>query len=222
MKCMSCGVEIPAEWVKVIEKNVCPNCEGQILNDAMQSLIRELGEALDKMPNDPQGIAGWLVSNYQMVKIGTGEPVTKFYGNKPQAKTNNEGVPVGLKIANNPLQNFYKNAGLKKSPEEYAAIAEKINSDVIKDYGDDEPTVNEDYIPEAEDPVYTAKVLSNMNQVPMNRRQIREMQQKMAQQNDDLDEAGIPVPLQQQRLERLRKAEELSLGGSIGKISRRE
>lgn len=87
MRCMSCGADIPPEWVGAIKSNICPGCEGPIMNTSTQDLLKELADAMAKMPNDPQGLAGWLLSNYRFQKIGTAEPVDKFHrkgnGNNP-------------------------------------------------------------------------------------------------------------------------------------------
>ena len=39
------------------------------MNEATIELLSEVKEALKKMPNDPEGLAGWLLSNYEMRKI---------------------------------------------------------------------------------------------------------------------------------------------------------
>jgi len=79
MRCMSCGANIPPEWVMAIQSNQCPGCGNEIMDEKTQELLKELSEAMDKMPNDPQGVAGWLISNYRFMKMGSGEPVEKFH-----------------------------------------------------------------------------------------------------------------------------------------------
>jgi hypothetical protein len=79
MRCMSCGANIPPEWVMAIQKNECPGCGGEIMSEPTQVLLQELTEAMERMPNDPQGVAGWLLSNYRFQKVGSGEPVEKFH-----------------------------------------------------------------------------------------------------------------------------------------------
>ena len=49
------------------------------MGEATQGLLKELADAMTRMPNDPQGVAGWLLSNYRFQKMGTGEPVEKFH-----------------------------------------------------------------------------------------------------------------------------------------------
>ncbi len=79
MKCMSCGADIPPVWVAALNSNKCPGCNGPIMNEASQELLKELADALQRMPNDPQGVAGWLLSNYRFQKMGDGKPVEKFH-----------------------------------------------------------------------------------------------------------------------------------------------
>jgi hypothetical protein len=76
---MSCGANIPPEWVNAIQRNECPGCGGEIMSGPTQELLKDLTEALERMPNDPQGVAGWLLSNYRFQKMGSGEPVEKFH-----------------------------------------------------------------------------------------------------------------------------------------------
>ncbi len=83
MKCITCTTEIPAAWVAAISKNECPGCAGPIMLDEAKDLMHEIASAFEKMPNDPQGLAGWLMDNYRLQKVGTGEP-TGFH-RKPTA-----------------------------------------------------------------------------------------------------------------------------------------
>lgn len=88
MKCVSCNAEIPPQWVSCINENKCPGCGGAIMDSSSKELLVELREAMGKMPNDPEGLAGWLLSNYRLEKIGTAEP-TQFH-----RKSNEEPVNV--------------------------------------------------------------------------------------------------------------------------------
>jgi len=140
MKCMSCGVEISPTFRSAIQNNLCPGCNGPIMSDPALELLDEIKEALKKMPNDPDGLAGWLLSNYEMRKIGSAEPVQFFnphqmqQGYMPQQHMANSGL--GNKedqlrnrpmIAPNKLQQFYQSAGIK-SKDQYSAIAQQIQS----------------------------------------------------------------------------------------------
>ena len=79
MRCINCGANIPPEYVSAIANNICPGCNLEIMNEATKELLKELSDALARMPNDPQGIAGWLMSNYRFQKMGDGKPVEKFH-----------------------------------------------------------------------------------------------------------------------------------------------
>jgi len=85
MKCMTCQVDIPPTFKDAIQNNKCPSCGQAIYTDEMKSLITEIREALEKMPNDPEGLAGWIVSNYNLTKVGDASPAT-FYGPKKNKK----------------------------------------------------------------------------------------------------------------------------------------
>lgn len=98
MRCMSCGADIPPQFVHAIATNTCGGCGGEIMNEASQELLKELSDALTRMPNDPQGVAGWLMSHYRFQKMGDGKPVEKFYrkGGGPRSEDFDES---NLKIA---------------------------------------------------------------------------------------------------------------------------
>jgi hypothetical protein len=49
------------------------------MDDSTQGLLNELADAMARMPNDPQGVAGWLLSNYRFQKIGEAVPTEKFH-----------------------------------------------------------------------------------------------------------------------------------------------
>ena len=145
---MSCSVEIPPNFKSAIQNNLCPSCNGPIMSDPALELLDEIKEAFQKMPNDPEGLAGWLLSNYEMRKIGSAEPVQFFnprqmqQGYLPQQMNNNPGF--GNKedqlrnrpmVAPNKLQQFYQNAGVK-SKDQYSVIAQQIQGGQAgPDYG---------------------------------------------------------------------------------------
>jgi hypothetical protein len=105
---MNCGTEIPANWKGCLNKNECPACSGPIMNESSKGLLDEVREAFKLMANDPEGLAGWLLDNYALTKVGTGEPVN-FYGTKQ-----NIAEESNLKVANNPVQQMLKRTGLQK------------------------------------------------------------------------------------------------------------
>lgn len=158
MKCMSCGAPILPEFKAAITNNICPACGGELLNEATIEMLDELKAAFEKMPNDPEGLAGWLLSNYEMKKIGTAEPVQQFYGSQmapygqpmypqqqmyrpfPQQNDMAEkeaALRANPKHAVNKLETFYQNAGIKpKTRAHYSALAQQIQGgNVGPDYG---------------------------------------------------------------------------------------
>jgi Zn-finger nucleic acid-binding protein len=79
MECRSCGANIPPEWVHAIQANICPGCGGEIMDSSTEELLKELSDAMERMPNDPQGVAGWLLSNYRFQKVGEAKPTERFH-----------------------------------------------------------------------------------------------------------------------------------------------
>jgi hypothetical protein len=132
MRCVSCGEDIPPKWVVVIERNVCPSCDGPIMTSDAISLRDELADALMRMPNDPQGITGWLLSNYKVQKIGDAEPVERF--SRPEQKlaqstqqSPSKGVGAEgpelkeFKIASSPYEEFLARTDFKNKVQETSA-----------------------------------------------------------------------------------------------------
>lgn len=137
MLCSSCGVDVPPQFKKIISTNVCPECGGEIVNEPMRELLNELSDALKSMPNDPEGIAGWLLSHYELRKVGTGKPVINFHGNRPNV--------VASPVVPNDTTKFFKNAGI--SPKTRAEInAAKINGEIVEEDLYDEPLTAEDIL----------------------------------------------------------------------------
>lgn len=216
MNCISCQAPVHPEFVHSIKSNCCPACGGAIMNEAAQELLKNLGEALEKMPNDPHGIAGWLLSNYELRKIGTGEPVNEFYGSpKKQPQVN----PTTLKVPENRIQKFFEQAGIKKvkKPEDYAEIVKEING---PDYGEPIAVEEEDaagVIEEAKDPVYTQKVLAAMQTMPTKKTSTGAI---AASPNLDHDTSDLHPALREDRMARLQKQVQIGQGGKVGKIGR--
>lgn len=279
MKCMSCGAPISPEFKSAISNNICPACGGEIMNEATLDLLDDLKEALQSMPNDPEGLAGWLLSNYEMRKIGNADPVTHFYGSPNHARLDHqaqmqprqapqEGQKLNVnphyqqfipknqrpdsfgggmvdresqlreqpRVAENKLQQFYSNAGIKpKSQNKYASLAQQIQGDDYgNDYGNQEYN-QEDFVDESYDPEFTEAALgaSMMNERPMSAQERAELAQIMGggdnNFNDSYDsyddnetyDLSLPPALNMQRRDRLKKQQDLSMGGKVGKISRR-
>lgn len=92
MKCGHCSADVPPQWVHALNTNTCPSCGFALMSDTEVSLLGELREAMNDMPNNPEGIAGWLLTHYQLVKTGSGE-AAQF--NQPMIHGTG-GIPGGL------------------------------------------------------------------------------------------------------------------------------
>ena len=212
MYCSSCNVLIPSEWKNVILKNICPNCEGEIVNAEMKELMDGLRTAILQMNGNIDGVIVWLLGNYRLTKIGTEQPVIKFIGEKQTsaATTNQEG---SIKIRENPLQKFLKNAGVpvKTKAEMIAAIN-----------GEEPPERGDEPIEETEDPEYTKAVLDSMMNGSTTskggRSPVREEIANVFGQ-EDVSKMDLPPALQADRFRRLQTQQELQSGG-VGKIKR--
>lgn len=124
MKCMSCSAEIPPQWVSAIQKNECPGCGGEIMNEAMKDLLKDLTDAMKRMPNDPEGLAGWLLSNYDILKIGDGEP-TEFHRQKRSNRDEDDDFDrQNLKIAPDPSE-FLARTGMANQVQKTKAVLKK-------------------------------------------------------------------------------------------------
>ncbi len=131
MFCQFCKVEIPPAWSKVIASNICPACGEAIISEESKKIMDELKDAITKMPNDPEGLAGWLMSTYDLLPKGSIEP-TNFH-RKPaynNAVTNitPDGTPI--KFANTPTNQFAKRAGVDKilNDPKLAAMQQMIHN----------------------------------------------------------------------------------------------
>lgn len=223
MKCMNCEAEILPQYVKAIETNVCPGCGEQIYNDSTKELMEGLKQAMEIMPNNPQGIAGWLLSNFHIEKIGSGEPVSEFYGQKPrgQNKVSYKGKRTGTEV-----DDFFARAGFKpsqgkksvrsqrdaeldESTSHLAKVAQMVNNskyDLEEDYGEEEEGI-EDVHYEAEEDMEGVAEFENSVFIkdggkPLSKQELHAMNSLF-----DTPKRGVDV-LEMDRLERLAKQQE--------------
>lgn len=224
MKCSECSVEIPPAWKHAYQQNYCPSCGGSIFNEEIVELMNGLKSALEQMPNDPQGIAGWLLSNYKMEKVGDGEP-TGFFGPKEKEEAK-EGE---VKVAQSKLERFLKNAGVdtsKKSKNRMAVLAQQISNideeEEEVEYNDPYENENEnEFIEEETDPEFTKAVLNGMSPTSAKPKlSIRELQQIQELSSVNLSQNDLPKDLHEDRMLRLMKQKELNQSGQVGKIRR--
>lgn len=122
--CKSCNAEIPPAFVHTIQLGTCPGCGSALFSDADKELLDELTTAMERMPNNPQGIAGWLMSNYHFTKIGDAVPTEKFHV-KGQQKQPDSPTNKFLERTN-----AFKNiaATQSKTNSKLAAMAEAIST----------------------------------------------------------------------------------------------
>ena len=129
MRCCSCGVDIPPTFTAVLQRNECPACSGPIMDDTARQLMSDLAEAMERMPNDPKGLAGWLLSNYRLRKIGDGEPVGQFYHEgarrqQPAGQPGNDIDTSNLRQAQSPVDQFLSRTDSYNKVKETRALIE--------------------------------------------------------------------------------------------------
>jgi hypothetical protein len=235
MFCENCNIEIPPAWIVVIAKNVCPACEGEIMSDETKELLDELRSAMERMPADPEGLAGWLLSNYNLRKIGTAEP-TEFHRKMQRGQ---EQFP-GLKIAENPKSVFLQRAGmgreLDRRKQSLSEIAQQIGSeddgtvsvdlDAVDDFaGLDEYealALRQSQLAQgasAKNTLHNNSLLIQGDGVPPNEMEAAMLAQALGTQaNAPADD--LPPALQADRYKRLLTQQEVAAGGTVGKIRR--
>ena len=183
MRCMSCGADIPPIWVKALQRNECPNCGDAIMGEPTQALLKELTEAMEKMPNNPQGVAGWLLSNYRFQKMGSGQPVE--FNSKGRGNGQGYFDESGLKV--DPSYNEFirrNNAGnlvakgeqlsrLKHGGGKLAEFASIIQGGVPDPYGDG-PNMG---MPNMQMPMQGMQNMQNQQNMQMQKYASMQMQQ---------------------------------------------
>jgi hypothetical protein len=158
MKCSSCFVEIPPTFLAAIRSGVCPSCNGQIMPPEFKLIYDEIRQTMSQMPNDPDGLAGWLLSNYHLEKIDPEKEVepAKFYYPKQDKKQKSRQQKLTKQqqfYAQNfdpeiddeidesekydPSENqFFQQAGLNRSAAETQAILRKAKQGQSNDEWD--------------------------------------------------------------------------------------
>ena len=245
---MSCQAPISPAFKAAISSGVCPACGGEMMNDATKTLLSELREALEEMPNDPEGLAGWLLSHYALTKIGTGEPVQQFYGKPAPGARPGLQAPPGPnmsyeeqlrqqpRIAPNRLQRFQEATGMKqKDKEAYATLVRQIHDgtdlspeDTANLHRGLDPAMDAEFIEEIEDPIYTQQVLANMTEGvggPMSAQDRAALSTAFEPELSNAINPGydpnLSPALNEDRMERLRKSQIIANGGKAGMVSRK-
>ena len=238
MQCMSCRADIPPAWVNAIQRNECPGCGGAIMDEASKELLDELREAMESMPNDPEGLAGWLLSNYKLHKIGTAEP-TEFHRKREAQPEHFD----GLKVAENPKSVFLQRAGMSREltrrKQTLAEIAQQVN-----EAGEEDGTVSVDLEAVPDDhgmDEYEAMALAQQRSAqgssakaalhnnslliqgdgpPPTSVETEMLSQALGGEAPVDDGSDMHPALQADRYKRLKAQQEVAAGGKVGKIRR--
>lgn len=157
MRCVSCGIDVPPQFLKAIESNCCPSCGLEIMTTESKSLLTELADAISKMPNDPQGLAGWIMTNYRIKKIGEAEPTEKFYrpgqSGKKSGNKNQEESTQGSKDYNGFLERTGMASKVRETMSRKDQLAKMASSILDEDdaYGNFGQNIEQDDEPNEED-----------------------------------------------------------------------
>jgi hypothetical protein len=216
MDCINCNANIPPAWVSCINNNICPGCGKAIMDEKSKELLDELSSAMKKMPNDPEGLAGWLLSNYRLEKIGSAEPI-EFH----RQRQNGNNIPEGdMKMGNSKVQQFFKNAGVdidrKKKLRDVMSDLDTGNTSVEMDVGGE-------FVPHTPESLMKDELANNSLVLPgdgephLSSEETAIMMKLVSKAK--AQKPGLQA-LNEERMERLAKQRELEAGGSIGKISR--
>lgn len=145
MKCKNCSAEIPPQWAHAINTNICPSCGDEIMSRDELGVLAEVRDAVSQMNANPEGLAGWLLSHYRLIKIGDAEP-TQFFS------TTKENAPASPQARNeeknNLLKQFLNRAGVKV--QDSNEIKKKISIPNVE-MEDDEEFEEDDYVDEDEE-----------------------------------------------------------------------
>lgn len=239
IRCKSCDAEIPPAFVHSIQRGECPGCGSDLFSKEEKELLDELTEAMERMPNDPQGLAGWLLSNYRLVKLGDNVEPTEEFHRKKTRQQQNAPDPQGLTVADNRVQKFLKRTGhagkLAENSAKLAELARQIQDGEPNDsqYGEGMDTYSEDVEIEGEYEEYAPpkslakNVLANNvvmpppgteGEQPLDAVEMAKMMERVADSGQNIDTGSRA--LQMQRIERLAKQQGIADGSGQGTFRR--
>jgi hypothetical protein len=130
MNCQNCSIEIPPTWTAALTSNICPACGQPIMNEQVQTLIKELSAALVVLPNNAEAIAGWIISNYNLTKIAEYDP-TQVKSSTPRRQAV-AARPNGVLTAADLLKGSKSDIDIDENMRKLNASKNKIPS-LIKD-----------------------------------------------------------------------------------------
>jgi hypothetical protein len=214
------------------------------MDDSAKELLNELKDAMSKMANDPEGLAGWLLSNYKLHKIGTAEP-TEFYGKPIPRQQQQDDIDYNnLKInRNNPALKYLENsvcgkALMNRKSLEQIALEKQAEAEEPGTVEIDEEDIlaqeQEDFDisvaianAKAAKKMTARNVLANNSMIipdanarPLTRAELAAMIEASQKITPEEENAGIHPIQQLQRIEKLQKAQEIAAGGKVGVIRR--
>ena len=213
MKCISCKIDVPAQWTAALNSNICPSCGKNIMDEVSKNLLAELRTAMTKMPNDPEGLAGWLLSNYKLRKIGSAEPVEFHRPVESKQEETEHATTEEKNIVEDPMvkekliaqkdknTKFFKRAGV--DPIQMKAAADEIKKASLTNEAVD---INEI---QYEDDMVEDIVESPMSKIPLKKSEMNHI--------GDIFEASLPpsnATIRLQELQRLQMQQDGTAGES--------
>lgn len=241
MRCESCDSDIPPAWVAALKSGICPGCGENIYTDETKQLMEELATAMISMPNNPQGLAGWLISNYRLQKIGDAKPVEKFNDKSSKRPEIDERT---LKIPKNSVDTLLSRTDAFKSVQDNKARAmaagkgnqnklAQMAANIASIYEDDQISEREDIesneikldeygeevVQEERGPRLSRNLLNNSgllldpNAPPLTAKDIKALAQAISPNESESDY------MHEQRLKRVHAQNQVLGGGAIRRSS---
>jgi hypothetical protein len=202
MKCSQCQTDVPPQWRAALLSNACPCCSAKLMDEQTQELMTALKDAMEQMPNDPIGVAGWLISNYKLTKIGSYDVPEKL-NTKPTAAQNQQ-RPSSI------VEKIHANSGLSKNNLEKLKEAKanlnnggfaSVDMDIVDEVDDMMSAGGEDGDPD-------------MAQIMLYQQQINAAR---SQNPDALNEAAIAATIQKTKIKQMQAQDAVLSGGKPSK-----
>ena len=222
MKCRSCGADIPPAFVHAIATNQCAGCGGEIMSEEDKQLLDELSDAMERMPNDPQGVAGWLLSNYQFRKIGDAVPVEKFH--RPGQAKQKEESNFGSFLERTGSANKVAETQAKLKSGKFAALAAAIKKGGA-DYGDEAGGAETSEEDVSDDDIRAMREMMKNGQDPfaggqvggaLSQEEIMSINNEQADTSEELNVSPSKKALMMERLRQNQQSREAISGGRDG------
>lgn len=141
MKCRSCEETIPSKFSHSIKTNTCPFCGEEIMEPALQNILKNLQTIMKDGELYMIEIEEWLASNYSLRKGGTKQS-TVLSGGGDDESFDEESIRKQTEAAKQAID-FQKRAGIK--PGNIKSLVEKIQSGGGAAHPSEFVGVDEDY-----------------------------------------------------------------------------